>query len=204
MLELFLDDIHRAQAAIDRDRHVGEIALQGVDERIIERRHVAVFLRRQAFQPRLARVDDECIDAGALELFCHRPQSLARLLVIDADAAFDRDRNIDRRLHRHDRRRDQIGLTHQTGAECAILHAIGRTAAVEIDFVIAVVGADARALRQRLRLAAAKLQRDGMFGGIIAQQAIARTEEDRARRHHFCIEQRLTRQQPVQIATMAI
>ena len=54
---------------------------------------------------------------------------------------------------------DQRGLGHQAGAEAARLHALGRAAAVEIDLVVAPALAQPRAVRQRLRIAAAQLQR---------------------------------------------
>jgi len=59
-------------------------------------------------------------------------------------------------------------LRHQAGAEAALLHPVGRAADIEVDLVIAQVGADARALRQRRRIAAAELQRDRMLERVEA------------------------------------
>ena len=58
---------------------------------------------------------------------------------------------------------DEVRLGHQAGAEAAVLHAVGRAADIEIDFVIAELFADRRTLRERGRLGAAELQRDRML-----------------------------------------
>ena len=55
------------------------------------------------------------------------------------------------------------GSDHQAGAEAALLHAVGRTADIEIDLVIAEILADARASAERGRIAAAELQRHRML-----------------------------------------
>ncbi len=65
-----------------------------------------------------------------------------RILVVDAEPAFDGDRNFHRALHRRDAPRDQIRLRHQAGAEAAILHPVGRAADIEIDLVVAKILAD--------------------------------------------------------------
>ena len=80
-------------ATIDEDGHVRHVALQFVDKRIVERRHVAVFLRRQTFEPGLARMDDQRFATGLAHGARHGGQRFARLLLVDADAAFDGDGN---------------------------------------------------------------------------------------------------------------
>ncbi len=94
-----------------------------------------------------------------------------RILLVDADAAFDGDRNRNSRLHRRNAVADQRRLGHQAGAEAAILHAVGRAAGIEIDLVKAEIGADPRAGRKRVRIGAAKLQRQRMLGRIETQAA---------------------------------
>ena len=54
------------------------------------------------------------------------------------------------------------------------------------------------------RVGTAKLQRDGMFGGVMAQQPGAWPVDDRRCRHHLGIEQRATAHQPVEIAAMPV
>ena len=79
-------------------------------------------------------------------------QRFARLLLVDADAAFDRHRKLDRRGHRRDAFGDQRRLAHQAGAETAALHPVGRAAAIEVDLVIAEIGADSRRLGESRRV----------------------------------------------------
>lgn len=65
------------------------------------------------------------------------------LLPVDTGTMFNRDRYRGRRFQR----RHAIGyphrLQHQASAEAAGLHAVAGAAAVEVDFVIAIVVADA-------------------------------------------------------------
>ena len=51
--------VQRRDAAIDDDGQVRALALQPLDQAIVQRRDVAVLLRRQALQPGLAGMDDE-------------------------------------------------------------------------------------------------------------------------------------------------
>ena len=48
-------------------------------------------------------------------------QSGSRLLLVDPDAALDRDRNIGGGGHRRDAFGDKFGLAHEAGAEAAAL-----------------------------------------------------------------------------------
>ena len=73
------------------------LALQPADQRIVERRDVAVLLRRQALQPGLAGVDDEGVDAGGGADVDDGEQAPSRVLVVDADAALDGGRDLHRR-----------------------------------------------------------------------------------------------------------
>ena len=173
-------------------------ALQRVDQRVVERRNVAVVLGAEPLEPGLARVHDERRGARRLHRASESEQRFARLLLVDADAAFDRDRKLDRRGHRGDAFGDQRWLPHQAGAETSALHPFGRAAAIEVDLVIAEIGADSRRLSESRRVRAAELQRHRMLGRIEAEQPLARTEHDGVRRHHFGVETRATRQQPVE------
>ena len=55
-------------AAVDDDLELGKILLQAVGIVILQRRYLAVFLRRQAFQDCIARMDDEDAAAGLAHL----------------------------------------------------------------------------------------------------------------------------------------
>ena len=131
-------------------------------------------------------------------------ERLFRILFVDADAAFHGDGNRNSRLHRRDAIADQRRLGHQAGAEAAILHAIRRTAGIEIDFVEAEIRADPRAVRERARIGTAELQRQGMLGRIETQKPRAVAMQHRARRKHFGIEQRAPRHQAMEEPAMPV
>ena len=141
---------------------------------------------------------------AACDRFDQREQRLARLLLVDADAAFDGDGNVGRRRHRRHAFGHQRRLAHQAGAEAAVLHPIGRAAAIEVDLVVAEFGADARGLGEPLRLRAAELQGERMLARVKADQPLARAEHDRVRRHHLAVEPRATRQQAMEDAAMPV
>ena len=137
-----------ADAAIDDDGHIRQRGLQPIDAAVIERRDVAVLLRRQSVQPGLARMHDQRVAAGGDHAARQRIERRFRILVVDADAAFHRDGNFHRPLHRGDAVGHQRRLRHQAGAEAAVLHAVRRAADIEIDLVIAKILADPGSRRE--------------------------------------------------------
>ena len=148
MRELRLRLLEAGDAAIEHDFEIRMRRLEPVHDGIIERRHLAIFARRQSFQPGLARVHDQRVGARRLDRLGERKQRLLGILLVDADAAFHRHRNFDRGFHGGDAIGDQRRLRHQAGAEAALLHPVGRTADIEIDLVVAEILADARRLRR--------------------------------------------------------
>ncbi len=98
--------------------------LQPVDEPVIKRRNLAVLSRAQPLQPSLAGMHPNAIRSRILGALDEIAKRHFRILIVDADTAFDRNRNLDRRLHRRDAVGDQCGLLHQTGAEGAGLHPV--------------------------------------------------------------------------------
>src|SRR5262249_26309395 len=80
------------------------------------------------------------------------------VLVVDADAALDRDRHAHARPHGRDRAGDEVGLRHQAGAEASLLHPVRRTADIEVDLVVAIALADGRRLRELGGVRATELQ----------------------------------------------
>src|SRR5262249_49297935 len=145
-------------AAIEHDTKVGMRGFEPIDAGIIEWGDVAVLSRRQTIEPRLARVYDQSGNAGALNRAGEGFERLLRVLIVDADAALDRHGQLDRSNHGCDAVADESRLCHQTRAEAAFLHAVGGTADVEIDLVVAELLGDARAFGKSPRIAAAKLE----------------------------------------------
>ena len=204
MVQMRKRRLDAADAAVENDGEPRMRAFEPIDAIVIERRNFAVFLRRQTFEPGFARMHDERIGARALDRLRKNFERRFRILVVDADAAFDRDRDRHRRLHRGDAIADQCRLRHQAGAEAAVLHAVGRTTGIEIDLVKAEVGADARACGERARVRAAKLQRHRMLGRIVTQQPRPIAMQHRAGGEHFGIEQRAARQQAMEEPAMPV
>ena len=177
------------------------LLLEPVHALVVERRHLAVLLRRQALQPGLARVHDEYLATRGLHLLDERGEPGVLVLVVDADAAFHRDRHAERRhrlAHRGDAVAHQRGLAHQAGAEAARLHAIRRAADVEVDLVVAEIRADPRRLRELARFRSAELQRHRMLGRIVAEQARAVAMHHRGRGDHLGVEQGMRREQAME------
>ncbi|MNV88847.1 hypothetical protein D3C71_1830870 [compost metagenome] len=84
------------------------------------------------------------------------------------------------------------------------MHPLAGTADVQIDLVIAPLRAQLRGAGQIRGLAAAQLQRQGMLLGVEAQMPRHIAMQQGARGHHLGIEQGMARQQPVQVAAMAV
>jgi hypothetical protein len=146
MVEMSPRLLERLDAAVDADEPPGHAGLQPIDAAVIERRDIAVFLRAQPFQPRLARMHPQCVGARVENPVRKRIECRLGILFVDADAALDRDRDRHRLFHRRDAGGDQVWHLHQAGAESARLDAVRRTADVEVDLVIAERLADARRL----------------------------------------------------------
>ena len=163
MGQMRLGLVQGLDAAIEDDLQGRILALDAIDQIIIQRRHVAVFLRRQALQPGLARMHGEARHARRGARRDQGAQTFFGILVVHADAAFDGDGHGHRFAHGRHAIGDQLRLLHQAGAKAAGLHPVGRTADIEIDFVIAEIFGDARCFGQRRRVGAAQLQRHRMF-----------------------------------------
>src|SRR4029453_2924594 len=124
-------------ATVEHDAKIGMRGFEPIDASIIERRNIAVLARRQTLKPRLARVNDERGSAGALDRAGERLERLLRVLIVDADATFDGDGQLDRSPHGGDAIAHESRLRHETGAEAALLYAIGGTADIEVDLFVA-------------------------------------------------------------------
>ena len=169
-----------ADAAIDDDGHVWHRRFQAIDPVVVERRDVAILLRRQSAEPGLAGMHDQRIGAGCHDGTRERIECRFRVLVVDADPAFDRHGYRDRCLHCGHAGTNQRRLGHQAGAETALLHPVRRTTDIEIDLVVAEVLADFCRRCEIARVGAAELKRHGMFAFIERQQATPIAANDRA------------------------
>src|SRR6185312_4958864 len=191
-------------ATVEKDLKLRPARLQAMHPAVIERRHVTVLLRAEALEPGFARMDDE----GAATRFSNcRDEAIEAflgVLIVDADAAFHRHWNRDSRAHRGDTLSNKLRLGHEAGAETSRLHAIRRAPDVEIDLVIAESGANPCGLVKFPRIASSELKTDRMLGGIKPKHAFPVAIEYRVRRHHLCVQERPPRQQPQEVAAVAV
>ena len=149
-------------------------------------------------------MDDQRIGAGGDDAARQRIERDFRILIVDADPAFDGDGNLHRALHGIDAFGDKRRLRHQAGAEAAVLHPIRRAADIEIDFVVAEILADFRSRCEIARVRAAKLQRHRMLAGIEAEQPPAIAMKDGAGRQHLRVKPRTPRHQTMEDAAMPV
>ena len=198
------DCVQRIHAAIDDNAQSGEIAFQAVDVVVFQRRHFAVVFRREAFEHRIAGVHEK----GFAARVGHRCDKVAYEIVsldrVNAEAMLDghRDRHcIPHRLHAIG---NQLRLRHQAGAEGAVLHALGRAAAVQVDFVITVLFPEAGALREFGGIGTTQLQRNRMLGGIEAQMPLYVAVDQRAGRNHFRVQHGVPGKPPEEVAAVAV
>ena len=191
-------------AAVENDRQLGMRGLEPVHAVVVERRDLAVLLRRQTVEPGLARVHDEGAAAGAGDRIDEALQVGLAVLLIDADAAFDGHRHGDALLHGGDAGGDQLRLRHEAGAEAALLHAVGGAADVEVDLGVAEAFTDRGGFCERGRIGAAELQGDGIVGGRVGEQARAVAVQDGVSGDHLGVEQRVARHEAVEGAAMPI
>ncbi len=122
----------------------------------------------------------------------------------DAEAMLDGYRDRYRIPHRLYAIGNQLRLRHQAGAKRAVLHALGWTAAVQVDFVVTVLLAQAGAMRERRRIRAAQLQCDRMLGGIEAQVPFDVAMDQRPGRHHLGVHHGMIGNLPEEITAMPV
>ena len=195
VLQLLVQLVHQLQAAIDTDMQGRVRLLEAVHAAVVQRRHIAVLLRRQALQPRLARMHAEGVAAGIGHGGDEALEIGVLILIIDPDAALHRHRNLHLRLHRRHALGHQLRMAHQTGTDHVVLHAIARAADIQVHLVIAPALGDRRTLGQRLRVTATQLQRQRMLRLVVTEEALAvRIEQQCPGGHHLRVQQRTTAQ----------
>lgn len=128
MLQVFGNLFVCGDAAIDQDLQRREILLELVGVFVFQRRNLAVFLGRETFQDRVARVHDKGGTAGLVNPADEIAHEFIVLDLVDTDAVFHRHIDIDGIAHGLNAIGHQIGLQHQAGAETAVLHALGGAA----------------------------------------------------------------------------
>src|SRR5674536_285602 len=111
-------------------------------------------------------MDDERVAAGGDDALGQQPKSCFRVLFVDACAALDCHQDRDPRLDGGNAIADEVWFSHQTRAKSTALDPLGRTADVEIYFVIAKISANLRRRRQFSRIGTAKLHGNEMLPAL--------------------------------------
>ncbi|MNL20569.1 hypothetical protein D3C87_1418260 [compost metagenome] len=192
------------QTAVENKGAIRKIAFELGDHVVAQWGNLAVVLRGQALEHGIAGVRNEHPAARVINLAYEITDEIVGFFVIQAQTVLHSDRNVDRVLHRFHAIRHQGRLRHQAGAKRALLHALRRTAAIQVDLVVAPLPAQPGGLGQGFRLAAAKLQRHGVLGLVKVQVTRDIAMQQRARGDHFRVQACARGQQPVKIAAMAV
>src|SRR4029079_10499717 len=202
--EMRLSLLQAGNPPIEHNLQVGMCRLQPIHERIIERRLFTVFTWRQTFEPGLSSVDNEGIGTGGFHGLSKIKKGTFGILFINADAAFDGHRHRNGGFHCRHAIADQPRLGHQAGSEPTFLNTIRRASNVEIDFVVAEIGADAGRLRKCLRIASTKLKANRMLERVKGEKTPTIAMQHRARREHLRVDQRMPCEQTVKIPAVPV
>ena len=114
------------------------------------------------------------------------------------------DRDRDRIAHRPHAVGHELRLGHQASAERAMLNALTRTTAVQVDLVIAPALAEPRAGSEFGRLAAAELQGHRMLGDIEVEMPRDIAMQQSAGCHHLGVEPGTAGQQAMEETAMPV
>ena len=203
-VEVALGGAEAGDAAVENDLQGREIRLQAVDVAVTERRDFAVLRRAQPLENGDARVHGEAADAHLGDAPDERLQVLVGAAAVDADAAFDGDREVDRPHHRRDTVRHQSGPRHQGSAEAATPHAGAGAADIEVDLVVAEGLADLGRAGEHARLRAAELQGERTFRLVEAEQPGTVAVQHRLRSDHLAVEKRPGGNQAQEVAPVPV
>ena len=204
VVELLQHHLIGLDTAVDGNGELRKLGLEAVHHLVAQGRDVAVFLRAQALQPRVARMHDE---HGAARLG-HGADEVAHkavvLHLVDADAVLDGDGHAHHVLHGLHAVGHQLRRLHQAGTKRAALYAIAGAAAVQVDFVVTPFLTQPGGLGQFVGLVAAQLQGHGVLFGVVAQVALGAAIQNAACVHHLGVQQGLAGQQPVKVTAVAV
>lgn len=134
-------------------------------------------------------------DKGSAAAFGHGvdegEEGIEIVIVIHTQSTLDRHGHMGRhsRAHVRDQARHQHGLMHQAGTEATRQNTIGRTAAVEVDFIKPGRRTNRRRGRQGVRLRPAQLHSNRMLALALREQLLAIALQDGVGMDHLGIEQ---------------
>lgn len=147
---------------------------------------------------------DHCLRAGCPDGGDEMDEFLPGIALVDTDAALHRDRDAHGGAHGGNALGNQLRLGHQAGTKTPRLHAIRRTADVQVDFIVTPVLTNACRSGELAWIATAKLQCQRVLAAVEVEQAMALAVDERRTGQHFRVEQRTARQQPYEETEVAI
>ena len=203
-LQVLLAFGERLDAAIEDELQVREVGLELRGNVIAQWRDLAVLLGREALEDGDARVYGEAAAACVAYLADEVAELGVTVAAVDADAVFDRDRDLHCVEHGLDTIAHQPRMAHQAGADHVVLHAVAGAADVEVHFVVAGVLREYGAGGQVRRHAATQLQGQRVLGFVMAQKTLGVAMQQGAGGDHFGVEQGIARQQAQEEAAVAV
>ena len=196
-------------ATVQHERQRGKILAQFRDHVVSQRWNFAIGFWAQALEYGVSGMHHEDVAPRVRDGADEVAHEVVGINVIEPDAMFYRDWDMRRHhvKHRFDAIRNQRRFRHQARTERTALHTLRRTAAVQIDLVVAPVHADLRGTRKVVAFATAELQRDGMFDlreTQVTPMLLLAAEYQRAGGDHFGVQPRVRCEQAEQHATVTI
>ena len=137
-------------------------------------------------------MDNEALGARRRRGVYECQQMVVALLMVNAQAVLHGDRQAAAGGHGLDAAGHVVGLRHQAGAKTSRLDPFTGTAQVQVEFVVAPHLRHARRFRQQQGIVTPHLERQGMFNGVVVQQALLVAVVERLGHHHFRVQQGLT------------
>src|SRR5690606_229624 len=163
MLQMLINLVQRFDTTIEQDFQPRKMLLETINHLIAQWRDLATLVRAQALENGIACVQDKicttCLGHSTDEV----AYEIVSSDVIYPDTMLDRHIDLHRISHRFDAIGHQLRLIHQTGTKCPLLYTLGRTTAVEVDFIVAPLFTQLGTTCQISGLAATQLQCNRML-----------------------------------------
>lgn len=104
--------------------------------------------------------------------------------MVNADPAFDGNRNTDLLCHGRNAVSYGFGCRHQTGSNAALLNAVAGTTDIEVDLLVTRAFCQPGTFTEFKRIAASELK-DTRLVLMVAQEMVSSAMQQRAGRDHF-------------------
>ena len=204
IFQLLFHLVERLDAAVDADVQLGHFCLEAVHEVVMQRRDFSVFLGREALEPCLAGVNNEYAATGAFDSLYKIFEELPAVELVYPDTALDGDGDAYGILHGLEAVGHKALALHEACPEVPVLHAVRRTAAVEVHFLKTRGFHELACLREISRVAAPELQDCGVLEGFVPEELLRLRVEHRVRDDHLAVEQDVLGNQAQKVALVTV